>query len=141
MICSVPSTPCRRLPRIQVLPLKQKSLKLCGSDRLDFAAQLAQRQAMNPRQDAPVAPFGFALRKIGREAAAHHLPFRFQLQERGFDFIQAETRVFRPTMQPSPARAIPSIRAPWQHIADQMQPFRRNPKALARLVRLRWRGP
>ena len=48
--------------RNQVLPAKQKALELCGGDRLDFAAKLAQRQAMNPRQDATVAPFGFALR-------------------------------------------------------------------------------
>ena len=51
--------------RLQMLPAKQKALKLCRGDRLDFAAQLAQRQAMNARQNAPIAPFGFASGKSG----------------------------------------------------------------------------
>jgi hypothetical protein len=39
-----------------VLPLKQKAHELGGSDRLDFLAQPADRQPMDPRQEPAVTP-------------------------------------------------------------------------------------
>ena len=67
----------------EVLPAAQESLELRGGDRLDFPAQPAQRQPMNARQNAAVAPFRFRRRLAPSEiTAAHDLPFRFELHQR-----------------------------------------------------------
>ena len=46
--------------RRHVLPARKEAVELRGRDRFDFAAQAAQRQTMDPRQNAPVAPFDLA---------------------------------------------------------------------------------
>ena len=69
-----------------VLPAIKELLELRGGNRLDFAAQLPERQAMDARQDAAIAPLDCS-GSVGVEASAHHLAFGFELQQRRLDLV------------------------------------------------------
>jgi hypothetical protein len=70
-----------------MLPTVQKALELRRRHWLDFAAQLAECEPVDARQDAAIAPFHRVWLKRGRITSAHGLAFRFELQQSGVDFV------------------------------------------------------
>ena len=59
-----------------------------GGHWLDFAAQAAQRLAVDARQNATVAKFHLMTSARAREVAAQDLAFGFELRERDLDITQ-----------------------------------------------------
>ena len=70
-----------------MLPACEEAHEIRAGDGFDFAPQAPQGEAMNARQQPAVAPFDFTGRRIGREMAAQHLAFGFQLGQSGIHFI------------------------------------------------------
>ena len=63
-----------------VLPTQQPAHELRGGYGLNLPAQRPNRQAMNARQQSPVAPFDFVTRNL-REFSAQDRTARFQTQQ------------------------------------------------------------
>ncbi len=66
--------------RREMLPAIQEGVEFGRGDRLDFAAQAADGEPVDARQQAAVAPFEFA--RPGVKLAAQNLAFGFQLRQR-----------------------------------------------------------
>jgi hypothetical protein len=69
---------------IRALPGQQEALKVLQRYRLDFRAQPVQREPMNSRQQAAVAPFEFGNARM--KSSAQNKSFGFQSQQGGFNF-------------------------------------------------------
>ena len=82
-------------PRIRrhVLPAQQPAHELRRVHRLDLLAQSAERQLVNAREHAAVAPFDFAARFAG-ECAAQDRAARFHAQNRFFDVARRDAEQF-----------------------------------------------
>ena len=125
MTCSVPSTPCRRDARRDVLPAVQKAHVLGGGDRLDLAPQRPEREAVDARQHAAVAPLVGA---AAAEPAAQHLTLGFEPQQ----------RASRPSPRSTPKR---SASAATRDRAARFEPAAQDlGERLVRLLRERLRG-
>ena len=66
-----------------VLPALEEAHEIGGVDRLDFAAQAADGEAMDARQEAAMAPLRLLAGRAGSEASAENLAFGLQLRQRG----------------------------------------------------------
>ena len=96
--------------RARLLPGFAGTLEIERRDRLDFAAQLAQRGAMNAGQDAAVAPFDVAVYYC-ENGPGSTCPCASSAQERDLDLFDAESQV-------SPASSVQWLRAR----VDSIQP-------------------
>jgi hypothetical protein len=81
MTCSVPSAPCSCDAWCDVLPAVQEAYEIGGGDGLDLAAQAADGEAVNARQQAAMAPFRLVRWGSWREAAAQDLTLGFKLRQ------------------------------------------------------------
>ncbi len=82
MTASVPFDPVQTVHRRDVLPAVEEAHEVRRRDRLDLASQRAQRAAVDPREDAAIAPLVCVARA---KRAAQHLPLGLELQQRAFD--------------------------------------------------------
>ena len=64
----------------EVLPFEQEAHEILPLDRFDLATQPSHGVSMDAREQMPFAPF--FIERAGREAAAHHVAFRFETRER-----------------------------------------------------------
>ena len=69
-----------------VLPAQKPRYELRGVDRLDFAAKLAEREAVDARENAALAEFDFA-RGVAGELTAKNRASRFEAEKSSFDFF------------------------------------------------------
>ena len=80
------SLTCGLSPACDVLPAEQPSHELCRGDGRDLAPQCAERQPMDPRQQAAIAPLdgtpGLIFERPSQNAAAG-----FEPQQRAFDVV------------------------------------------------------
>ncbi len=72
--------------RSDMLPAKQPARELRRADRLNFVAQFAEGEAVNSREEAPIAPFGLRGGWVG-EFSAKHGAAGFEPQERLINFV------------------------------------------------------
>src|SRR5262245_9531967 len=71
-----PARPVEPPVRMDPLPRRQEADEVRRRDRLDLASQAVERVAMDPREQAPLAPHSPAT-----EADAEHVPFRLEGHE------------------------------------------------------------
>ena len=93
----------------EVLPAIQESVELGGGDGLDLAAQAADGEAVDARQQAAVAPF--ELGRARRERAAQDLAFGFELRQRLVDQVARQGEVADEIVGASSGRSIRTSRA------------------------------
>ena len=75
----------------EVLPVEEPPHELGGGHRLDGAAQLADRQAMDSRQEPPLAPLDRVRPGRLREAAPQDAAGRLEAEERLIDVRAVHT--------------------------------------------------
>src|SRR5882724_6912828 len=86
---------------------------------------------MDTSQDTAIAPFSFSRREIRRITAAHYLPFRFELQQCGFDLIEGKRESFRQRRDSHWPEGLHPTTHRWKRFAAQMPPFGGDPKHFA----------
>ena len=98
------------IKRPEVLPSVQERKELSRAHRLDFAPQPSNRQTVNAREQAAVAPLELTL--AAREVASQNLPLGFQLRQRLIHQITRHRQLAGEFGRPQRPRALEPASSP-----------------------------